>query len=90
MSKVVSHLLMTNALFYATRFTDMCCVLMWVTLLEVQFLESEVSLHYTSGLDSGSQHILLCGDVICFGYPLQVIQVTRQREKHCFSSIQLL
>lgn len=47
-----------------------------MTLLEVQFLESEVSLHDASGLDPGSQHILLGGDIICFSYPLQVVQVT--------------
>lgn len=53
-----------------------------MALLEVQFLESEVSLHNASGLDSSSQHILLGGDVICFSYPLQIIQVTEtQRER---------
>lgn len=52
-----------------------------MTLLEVEFLESEVSLHDAGGLDSGSQHVLLGGDVIGFGYPLQVIQITeRERE----------
>ncbi len=47
-------------------------------LLEVQFLESEMSLHYARGLDPSSQHILLGWDVICFSYPLQVIQVTEK------------
>lgn len=50
-------------------------------LLEVQFLESEVSLHNASGLDPSSQHILLGRDVICFSYPLQVIQVTIKEKK---------
>lgn len=49
-----------------------------MTLLKVQFLESEVSLHNAGGLDTGSQHILLSWDVICFSYPLQVIQVTKR------------
>lgn len=53
-----------------------------MALLEVEFLESEVSLHNAGGLDSSSQHVLLGGDVICFGYPLQVIQITeRHRER---------
>lgn len=36
----------------------------YLTLLEVQFLESEVSLHNASGLDPSSQHILLRGDIV--------------------------
>lgn len=47
-----------------------------MALLEVQFLESEVSLHDAGGLHPSSQHILLGRDVICFSDPLQVIQVT--------------
>lgn len=47
----------------------------------MQFLESEVSLHDAGGLDPSSQHILLGGDVICFSYPLQVIQVTETETK---------
>lgn len=45
-------------------------------LLEVQLFEREVSLHNASGLDTSSQHVLLSGDVIRFGYPLQIVQVT--------------
>lgn len=44
-------------------------------LLEVQVLEGEMRFHDAGGLHSGPQHILLCGDVIGLGYPLQVIQV---------------
>lgn len=44
--------------------------------LEVKILESEVSLHDTSSFDSGSQHVLLGGDVGAAGYPVQVVQVT--------------
>lgn len=43
--------------------------------LKVQVFEGEVCLHDAGGLDSGPQHVLLCGDVVCFGYPLQIIQV---------------
>lgn len=49
-----------------------------MTLLKVQFLKSKVSLHNAGGLNTSSQHILLGGDVICFSYPLQVIQVTKR------------
>lgn len=41
----------------------------------MQVLEGEMCFHDAGGLHSGPQHILLCGDVIRFGYPLQVIQV---------------
>lgn len=58
-----------------TMISTQCCL----ALLEVQFLESEVSLHDAGGLDPSSQHILLGGDVICFSYPLQVIQVTETK-----------
>lgn len=51
-----------------------------MALLEVQILESEVCLHNSGGLDPGSQHVLLGGDVICFSYPLQVIQVAIGKE----------
>lgn len=61
------YLLFTRSLL--TLISNQC----YLTLLEVQFLESEVSLHNASGLNPGSQHILLGGDVVCFGYPLQVI-----------------
>lgn len=44
-------------------------------LLEVQVLEGEMRFHDAGGLHSGPQHILLRGDVIRLGYPLQVIQV---------------
>lgn len=53
----------------------------FMALLEVKFLESEVSLHDASGLDASSQHVLLGGDVICFGYPFQIIQVTERRQR---------
>lgn len=46
-----------------------------VVSLEVQLLEGEMSFNNASGLHSSSQHILLCGDVIWLGYPLQIIQV---------------
>lgn len=44
-------------------------------LLEVQVLECEMCLHDAGGLHSGPQHVLLCGDVLALGYPLQVVQV---------------
>lgn len=44
-------------------------------LLEVQVLECEVGLHDAGGLHSGPQHVLLRGDVLALGYPLQVVQV---------------
>ena len=50
-------------------------------LLEVQFLEGEVSLHNASGLDPGPQYVLLGGDVICFSYPLQVVQVAEEERE---------
>ena len=52
-----------------------------VALLEVQLLEGEVSLHNAGGLDPGPQHVLLCGDVICFSYPLQVVQVAEEERE---------
>lgn len=55
----------------------------------MKILESEVSLHDTSSFDSGSQHVLLGGDVGAAGYPVQVVQVTvggaRSRHKTRFS-----
>lgn len=42
-------------------------------LLEMQVLEGEMCFHDACGLNSGPQHILLRGDVIRLGYPLQVI-----------------
>lgn len=57
------------------------CSASFMALLEVKFLESEVSLHDASGLDACSQHVLLGGDVICFGYPFQIIQVTERRQR---------
>lgn len=50
--------------------------------LKVQVFEGEVCLHDAGGLDSGPQHVLLCGDVVCFGYPLQVIQVADRENTH--------
>ena len=55
---------------------------MWLQLLEVKILESEVCFHNSSSFDSGPQHILLCGDISPVGYPLQVIQVALGRESH--------
>lgn len=49
--------------------------------LEVQVLECEMRLHDAGGLDSGPQHVLLRGDVIRLGYPLQVVQVAAGRAK---------
>lgn len=43
--------------------------------LEVQIFEGEVGLHNASSLNSRPKHILLRGDVVRPGYPLQVIQV---------------
>lgn len=53
----------------------------YMTLLEVQFLESEVSLNNAGSLNPGPKHVLLAGDVICFSYPLQVVQITRRERK---------
>lgn len=47
----------------------------FMALLEVELLECEVSLHDAGGLDAGSQHVLLSGDVVGLGYPFQVVQV---------------
>lgn len=44
-------------------------------VLEMEVLEGEVGLHDAGGLHPGPQHILLGGDVVGPGYPLQVIQV---------------
>ena len=41
----------------------------------MQVLEGEMRFHDAGGLHSGPQHVLLCGDVIWLGYPLQVVQV---------------
>lgn len=49
--------------------------------LEVQVLECEMRLHDAGGLHSGPQHVLLRGDVIRLGYPLQVVQVAAGRGK---------
>lgn len=46
------------------------------SLLEVQVLECEMRLHDAGGLHPGPQHVLLGGDVLTLGYPLQVVQVT--------------
>lgn len=50
-----------------------------MSLLEVQILETKVSLHNASSLHSAPQNILLCGNVAATGYPVQVIQVAGQR-----------
>lgn len=47
-------------------------------VLEVELLEREVSLHDAGGLHARSQHVLLGGDVVCLGYPFQVVQVTER------------
>lgn len=41
----------------------------------MQVLEREMRLHDAGGLHSGPQHVLLRGDVLDLGYPLQVVQV---------------
>ena len=43
--------------------------------LEVEVLEGEVSLHDARGLHTCPQHVLLGGDVVRLGYPVQVVQV---------------
>lgn len=47
----------------------------------MQVLEGEMRFHDAGGLHSGPQHILLCGDVIRLGYPLQVVQVADGNEE---------
>lgn len=47
--------------------------------LEVKLFEGEVRFHDARGLDASPQHVLLCGDVVGFGYPLQVIQVADRK-----------
>lgn len=54
-------------------------------LLEVQVFEGEMCFHDAGGLDSSSQHVLLCGDVVWLGYPLQVIKIAEKSNKNCFS-----
>ena len=49
--------------------------------LEVQVLESEVCLHNACGFNPGPQDILLSRDIGGLGYPVQIVQVTREREK---------
>lgn len=55
-------------------------------ILEVQVLKGEVGLHNARGLHSGAQHILLGGDVVGTGYPLQVVQVAGDKEERCCGS----
>lgn len=51
--------------------------------LEVKFLEGEMRLYDTSGLDSCPKNILLCRDVTRRWQPIQGIQVTEKYEyKH--------
>lgn len=50
-------------------------------ILEVQILKGEVSLYDACGLHPGAQHILLGGDVVSTGYPLQIIQVAGDKEE---------
>lgn len=52
-------------------------------ILEVQVLKGEVSLYDARGLHPGAQHILLGGDVVGTGYPLQVVQVAGDKEERC-------
>lgn len=47
----------------------------------MQVLEGEVRLHDASGLHTGPQDVLLCGDVGGLGYPVQVVQVAASRKK---------
>lgn len=55
-------------------------------ILEMQVLEGEVGLYDAGGLHPGAQHVLLGGDVVSTGYPLQVIQVAGEgAERRCGS-----
>lgn len=57
-------------------------------VLEMEVLEGEVGLHDAGGLHPGPQHILLGGDVVGPGYPLQVIQVAGEgAEGRCVSRV---
>lgn len=47
----------------------------------MQVFKSEVGLHNTSCLDSGSQNILLCWDITWGWYSVQGIQVTGYQTK---------
>lgn len=55
-------------------------------LLEMQVLKGEVSLYDARGLHPGSQHILLGGNVVPSGYPLQVVQVATERTQRRLSA----
>lgn len=55
-------------------------------ILEVQVLKGEVSLYDACSLHPGAQHILLGGDVVSTGYPLQVVQVAGDKEERCCGS----
>lgn len=55
-------------------------------ILEVQILKGEVSLYDACGLHPGAQHILLGGDVVSTGYPLQIVQVAGDKEERCCES----
>lgn len=46
----------------------------------MQVLESEVCFDDPCGFYSGSQHILLSGNIRGVGYPVQVIKVTMREE----------
>lgn len=55
--------------------------------LEVQVFEGEVSLHDARCFDSGPQDVLLGWDVVCLGYPVQIVQIAEERadgEKQVF------
>lgn len=58
------------------KFLNHWFVVPFQDLLEVQFLEGEMRLHDAGGLDPSSQNVLLSGDIIGLGDPLQVVQVT--------------
>lgn len=47
-------------------------------VLEMQVFEGEMCLHDPGGLDPSPQHILLRGDVVCLGYPLQIVQIAEE------------
>lgn len=49
---------------------------MGVASLEVKLFEGEVGLYNAGGLDTSSQHILLCGYVTLLRYPLEIVQIT--------------
>lgn len=50
----------------------------------MKILESKVSFHYSCSFHSSPENILLSWNVAGLCYPVQVIQVTKGKNKHCF------